>query len=137
MVLGVVVMSLFVLAFNRLLWRPLYAYASRRLTLDDEARPASHRRCRPAAARGARLRQSYHKDSSADLVVLDDVDLTLQTGEIVGLLGRSGSGKSTLLRIVSGLLQPTAGEVLWRGARCAARPPASPWCSRASLCSRG
>ncbi len=60
-------------------------------------------------------RQAYHKDSSADLVVLDDVELTLQEGEIVGLLGRSGSGKSTLLRIVAGLLQPTSGEVLWRG----------------------
>ena len=60
-------------------------------------------------------RQAYHKDSSADLVVLDDVNMTLQTGEIVSLLGRSGSGKSTLLRIVSGLLTPTAGEVTWRG----------------------
>ncbi len=60
-------------------------------------------------------RQSYHKDASADLVVLDDVELTLEEGEIVGLLGRSGSGKSTLLRIVSGLLKPTAGEVKWRG----------------------
>ena len=60
-------------------------------------------------------RQSYHKDSNADLVVLDDVNLSLRTGEIVGLLGRSGSGKSTLLRIVSGLLTPTAGEVMWRG----------------------
>ena len=47
--------------------------------------------------------------------MLDDVDLTLQSGEIVGLLGRSGSGKSTLLRIVSGLLKPTSGEVKWRG----------------------
>jgi NitT/TauT family transport system ATP-binding protein len=60
-------------------------------------------------------RQSYHKEASADLVVLDDVELTLAEGEIVGLLGRSGSGKSTLLRIVSGLLKPTAGEVKWRG----------------------
>ena len=60
-------------------------------------------------------RQAYHKDSSADLVVLEDVELQLREGEIVALLGRSGSGKSTLLRIVSGLLRPTAGEVLWRG----------------------
>nr|WP_321985522.1 nitrate/sulfonate/bicarbonate ABC transporter ATP-binding protein [uncultured Lichenicoccus sp.] len=60
-------------------------------------------------------RQAYHKDSNADLVVLDGVELTLHSGEIVGLLGRSGSGKSTLLRIVSGLLKPTAGEVHWRG----------------------
>ena len=60
-------------------------------------------------------RQAYHKDASADLVVLDDVNLTLREGEIVALLGRSGSGKSTLLRIVSGLLRPTAGQVIWRG----------------------
>lgn len=64
----------------------------------------------------SKCRQSYHKESSSDLVVLDDVELRLHTGEIVGLLGRSGSGKSTLLRIVAGLLRPTAGEVMWRGA---------------------
>ncbi len=61
------------------------------------------------------VRQSYHKDSNADLVVLDNVDVSLRIGEIVGLLGRSGSGKSTLLRIIAGLLAPTAGQVLWRG----------------------
>jgi len=70
---------------------------------------------RPALIDVRSCRQAYHKDATADLVVLDDVNLTLREGEIVALLGRSGSGKSTLLRIVSGLLRPTAGTVLWRG----------------------
>ena len=61
------------------------------------------------------INQSYHKEANTNLVVLDDVNLTLQEGEIVALLGRSGSGKSTLLRIVSGLLKPTSGSVKWRG----------------------
>ena len=60
-------------------------------------------------------RQSYPKDASSDVIILDEVELSLREGEIVGLLGRSGSGKSTLLRIVSGLLKPTAGDVRWRG----------------------
>ncbi len=43
--------------------------------------------------------------------VLDNVDLTLNTNEVVGLLGRSGSGKSTLLRSIAGLILPQDGEV--------------------------
>lgn len=59
--------------------------------------------------------QAYPKDSNNELIVLDDVNVSLRSGEIVGLLGRSGSGKSTLLRIIAGLLRPTRGEVLWQG----------------------
>ena len=78
--------------------------------------PDGHRRRpRHALLEVHNCRQAYHKDSNADLLVLDDVNLAITPAEIVGLLGRSGSGKSTLLRIVSGLLMPTAGDVRWRG----------------------
>ncbi len=43
--------------------------------------------------------------------VLQNVDLTLNEDEIVGLLGRSGSGKSTLLRSIAGLIRPSEGDV--------------------------
>ena len=75
---------------------------------------------RPPGATGdllsiAHVRQAYTKGSGADLLVLDDINLTLKPNEIVGLLGRSGSGKSSLLRIIGGLTRPVAGEVRWRG----------------------
>ena len=60
------------------------------------------------------VRQGFEK-SSGELLVLDNVDLTLRDGEIVALLGRSGSGKSTLLRIIAGLIKPSAGDVTYRG----------------------
>jgi len=56
------------------------------------------------------LKHVYGK-GGAGLLVLEDVDLTLRSNEIVGLLGRSGSGKSTLLRSIAGLIKPTAGTV--------------------------
>ena len=59
--------------------------------------------------------KSFRKPDGDELVVLDDVDLTVRPGEIVGLLGRSGCGKSTLLRLIAGLDEPSRGAVNYLG----------------------
>ena len=71
------------------------------------------------AVRG--VRKVFDKGTGTPLVVLDNVEFTMGSGEIVGLLGRSGSGKSTLLRTIAGLIRPSAGEVRYRD-----QPPGTP-----------
>ena len=62
--------------------------------------------------------QSFAKSSGEPgATILQDVSMTLRSGEIVALLGRSGCGKSTLLRIISGLATPTEGTVTLDGKR--------------------
>src|SRR5437588_5222711 len=62
------------------------------------------------------VRHLYRKGGANDLLVLDDVNVTLRDNEIVALLGRSGCGKSTLLRIIAGLMPATSGNVTIGGA---------------------
>jgi NitT/TauT family transport system ATP-binding protein len=59
--------------------------------------------------------QAFPKPDGEDMLVLDDINLTLGDKEIVGLLGRSGSGKSTLLRLIAGLARPRSGAVEYLG----------------------
>jgi len=61
--------------------------------------------------------RQFARGGGGGVTVLDDVNLTLRKGEIVGLLGRSGSGKSTLLRIIAGLMSPSSGDVTYQGAK--------------------
>lgn len=49
------------------------------------------------------------------LTALNDLDLELESGHIIGLLGPNGSGKTTLTKIICGLLQPTSGTVTVKG----------------------
>ena len=49
------------------------------------------------------------------LVAINNIDLTVQSGRIIGLLGPNGSGKTTLIKIINGLLTPTSGSVLING----------------------
>lgn len=49
--------------------------------------------------------------------VLKQVDLTLESGHMIGILGPNGSGKTTLIKMINGLLTPSAGEILFCGER--------------------
>ncbi len=44
-------------------------------------------------------------------IILKDVDLTVEKGEFISIIGKSGSGKTTLLKIISGLIKQTSGEI--------------------------
>ena len=50
-----------------------------------------------------------------DTVVLESVSLRVEPGDIIGLIGPNGSGKTTLLRALSGVLQPSSGQILLEG----------------------
>ena len=56
-------------------------------------------------------RQKKYKEHFA----LDDVSFQVHQGETVGIIGTNGSGKSTILKIITGVLNPTAGEVRVNG----------------------
>ncbi|WP_143809911.1 ATP-binding cassette domain-containing protein, partial [Oenococcus oeni] len=55
----------------------------------------------------------------------DDINLEVKAGEIHALLGENGAGKSTLMNILSGLLQPTSGEIFLRGKKVKIKNPAA------------
>lgn len=71
-----------------------------------------------------RLRHSYLSDpSSSEDYALKEIDLEWDDGGAYALLGPSGCGKSTLLNIISGLLHPSEGRVLFDGADVNSLPP--------------
>ncbi|ERS42865.1 methionine ABC transporter ATP-binding protein [Corynebacterium sp. KPL2830] len=55
------------------------------------------------------------QQKKAKVKALDDVSLTVDSGEIIGIIGYSGAGKSTLVRMINGLDTPTSGELLLDG----------------------
>jgi len=64
------------------------------------------------------LRSGYGK-----IEVLHDVEVTIEPGQIVTLIGANGAGKTTLLKTVSGLIRPAAGTIEFDGKSIARRPP--------------
>ena len=52
-----------------------------------------------------------HKLQYEEFRALNDVSITVEKGEVIGIVGRNGAGKSTLLKVISGILKPTNGKV--------------------------
>jgi NitT/TauT family transport system ATP-binding protein len=69
----------------------------------------------PAIVEARRIEKVFNRPEGGMVQVIAPLDLSLAAGMIVAVLGPSGSGKSTLLRILSGLVPPSSGEVLWHG----------------------
>ena len=58
---------------------------------------------------------SYNADAKNIKYAVENVSLTIEKGEFIGLIGHTGSGKSTLIQLLNGLLLPTGGTVLFDG----------------------
>ena len=61
------------------------------------------------------LTHAYMPDSPFAAIALEDVNLTIEDGEFIGLLGHTGSGKTTLVQHLNGLLKPTSGRIVVDG----------------------
>src|SRR5246500_5551370 len=79
-------------------------------TLQTQSSPMSE-----TIIRAQQVEKFYAQPSANRIQVIAPTDLSVQAGEILALLGPSGSGKSTLLRMLTGLSQPSSGQVLWHG----------------------
>ena len=58
---------------------------------------------------------TYLNNTSYKQCALNNINLTINDGEYIGIVGKTGSGKSTLLDILSGLVKPDNGEIIYRG----------------------
>ena len=61
------------------------------------------------------LTQVYGAGTPFERTALDHVNIQVEKGEILGIIGHTGSGKSTLIQHLNGLLKPTSGQVLFEG----------------------
>jgi phosphonate transport system ATP-binding protein len=73
-----------------------------------------------AGADRALVLRGLHKEYRAGTPVLRGIDLTFPGAGVVAVIGPSGTGKSTLIRCINRLVQPTSGEILFRGQNLAA-----------------
>jgi len=108
-------------------WRQLMdELSTKETTAPPEPEGAAAAPAAPAAesiveARG--IEKLFDRPDGGTAQVIAPLDLSIEPGEIMALLGPSGSGKSTLLRILTGLTRPSSGQVLWHGKPVAEADP--------------
>ena len=61
------------------------------------------------------LSHVYSAGTPFERTAIANIDLSLEQGEFVGIIGHTGSGKSTLIQHLNGLMKPTSGEILVEG----------------------
>ena len=74
-----------------------------------------HNRAMGMKTRFLALFHQSKRERREHFLALDDINLRVEPGEAMGLLGHNGSGKSTLLQIIAGILEPSQGRVITRG----------------------
>lgn len=79
-----------------------------------EDRPAGANNI-PEFGTGLELRNVWFRYAPSEPEILRGVNLAIKPGEIVGMAGPSGGGKTTLIKVIKGLIDPTAGQVLLNG----------------------
>jgi peptide/nickel transport system ATP-binding protein len=104
---------------DAVLQRPTQEYTARLVAVRGAA---ASERANPDTVMAETVLTVDHVDAAyGSTKVVSDVSLDVRRGETVAVVGESGSGKSTLARVITGLLPPTAGSVVYRGT---ALPPA-------------
>lgn len=125
---AIAALSRLVLAANQLFEQSLYVNDYAAFLADSETRrPPVGGRPAPAEPQRITLRGvGFGYPGAGDgRLALRDVDLTVQAGQTIALVGENGSGKSTLVKIISGLYRPTRGTVSWDGTDVAELDPQS------------
>src|ERR671913_276330 len=72
---------------------------------------------------GGRIELAALCKQFADVVAVDEIDLTIEPGEFFSLLGPSGCGKTTTLRMIAGFERPSGGHILLDGKDVSGTPP--------------
>ena len=106
----------------------------------SDQRPDAQQKEQAEGAQGVRLQTRQLTKRYGGREVLKQVQLDVQPGEFIAIVGRSGCGKSTLLRLVAGLEEASAGQLLIDGAMrasSAARAGIRASCSRTRVCCPG